>query len=102
VREAGERPIGERDERVHAQPRVVVDPDEVEVIVIRILRRAHHRAVRPGLDQVTEAGVPAVVPGTRTVDRPGIHTPTGGHVASIWRTDARTATTPPLASAIAR
>ena len=62
VGESRERLISERDQSIHTHPRVVFDPDHVEVVVARVSRRPRDRAVRPRLEDVTDGGVRGVVP----------------------------------------
>ena len=62
VREPRERLVRERHQRLHAHRRVVFDPHDVEVVVARVSRRAHDRAVRPRLEHVADGGLRGVVP----------------------------------------
>ena len=62
VLQSGQRLVGEGDEGLEAHPRVLLDAHEVVVVVRRVARGAHDRAVRPGLDHVADGGVRAVAP----------------------------------------
>ena len=63
---ARERLVGERRQLLGAHPRIVDDPDEVEAVVARILRRPCDRPVLPRLDRVADRRQCAVLPGAGT------------------------------------
>jgi hypothetical protein len=65
VPKAGERLVGERRQLLCAHAGVGLHADRVQVVVVRVPRRADDRAVLPRLDQVAELGVDAVIPGPR-------------------------------------
>ena len=65
VREPCERLIRERRQFIYIHRRVVLDPDDIEGPVARVTRRSHDRAVRPGLEHVTNRGVHRIAPAAR-------------------------------------
>jgi hypothetical protein len=73
VREPGQRLVRERHKGVHAHRRVVLDPHDVEVVIARVARGAHDRAVRPWLENVAYGGLQGVVPVARSRRHAAVH-----------------------------